>query len=79
MKPRTVNGCVAFAFDPKREAILLVAGDKTGGSQKGSTAPSSIRLTRDFLNTSNAEERLKLEMLKGARQQKEKMMKTLQE
>jgi hypothetical protein len=23
---------VAFAFDPKREAILLVAGDKTGGS-----------------------------------------------
>ena len=25
---------VAFAFDPKREAILLVAGDKTGGSEK---------------------------------------------
>jgi len=25
---------VAFAFDPKRTAILLVAGDKTGGSQK---------------------------------------------
>jgi hypothetical protein len=25
---------VAFAFDPKREAILLVAGDKTGISQK---------------------------------------------
>jgi hypothetical protein len=25
---------VAFAFDPKRRAILLVAGDKTGGSQK---------------------------------------------
>jgi len=24
----------AFAFDPKREAILLVAGDKSGGSQK---------------------------------------------
>jgi hypothetical protein len=24
---------VAFAFDPKREAILLVAGDKSGGSQ----------------------------------------------
>ena len=23
---------VAFAFDPKRRAILLVAGDKTGGS-----------------------------------------------
>jgi hypothetical protein len=25
---------VAFAFDPKRRAILLVAGDKSGSSQK---------------------------------------------
>ncbi len=25
---------VAFAFDPKRTAILLVAGDKSGGSEK---------------------------------------------
>jgi hypothetical protein len=25
---------VAFAFDPKREAIMLVAGDKSGGSEK---------------------------------------------
>ncbi|MEZ2228275.1 type II toxin-antitoxin system RelE/ParE family toxin [Microcoleus sp.] len=25
---------VAFAFDPRREAILLVAGDKSGGSEK---------------------------------------------
>jgi len=25
---------VAFAFDPKRQAIILVAGDKSGGSQK---------------------------------------------
>ena len=25
---------VAFAFDPKRKAILLAAGDKSGGSQK---------------------------------------------
>lgn len=24
----------AFAFDPKRKAIVLVAGDKSGGSQK---------------------------------------------
>ncbi len=24
---------VAFAFDPRRQAILLVAGDKSGGSQ----------------------------------------------
>jgi len=25
---------VAFAFDPERRAILLVAGDKSGGSEK---------------------------------------------
>lgn len=25
---------VAFAFDPKRKAILLVAGDKSGGDEK---------------------------------------------
>ncbi len=25
---------VAFAFDPTREAILLVAGDKSGGSER---------------------------------------------
>lgn len=25
---------VAFAFDPKRHAVLLVAGDKSGGSEK---------------------------------------------
>jgi hypothetical protein len=25
---------VAFAFDPKREAILLVAGDKAGVAQR---------------------------------------------
>jgi hypothetical protein len=25
---------VAFAFDPKRRAILLAAGDKSGGSEK---------------------------------------------
>jgi hypothetical protein len=25
---------VAFAFDPQRAAVLLVAGDKSGGSQK---------------------------------------------
>jgi hypothetical protein len=24
----------AFAFDPERKAILLVAGDKSGGSEK---------------------------------------------
>ncbi len=25
---------VAFAFDPERQAVLLVAGDKSGGSEK---------------------------------------------
>ncbi|WP_417480752.1 type II toxin-antitoxin system RelE/ParE family toxin [Maricaulis maris] len=25
---------IAFAFDPNRQAILLVAGDKSGGSEK---------------------------------------------
>lgn len=25
---------LAFAFDPKRRAILLVCGDKSGGSEK---------------------------------------------
>jgi len=25
---------VAFAFDPKRKAILLIGGDKSGGSEK---------------------------------------------
>lgn len=25
---------VAFAFDPKRKAVIFVAGDKSGGSQK---------------------------------------------
>jgi hypothetical protein len=25
---------VAFAFDPRRQAILLIAGDKSGRSQK---------------------------------------------
>lgn len=25
---------IAFAFDPRRKAILLVAGDKSGGSQQ---------------------------------------------
>jgi hypothetical protein len=25
---------VAFAFDPKRNAVLLIAGDKSGGGKK---------------------------------------------
>ena len=37
MKELRFNGGVwrvAFAFDPKRRGILLVAGDKSGGSEK---------------------------------------------
>jgi len=32
--PRLGRPRVAFAFDTRRKAILLVAGDKSGGSQK---------------------------------------------
>jgi hypothetical protein len=28
------SGVSAFAFDPNRRAVLLVAGDKSGGSEK---------------------------------------------
>jgi hypothetical protein len=31
---RVLQWRVAFAFDPKRKAILLVAGDKSGVSEK---------------------------------------------
>lgn len=33
---KTADGAwrVAFAFDPGREAILLIAGDKSGGSER---------------------------------------------
>lgn len=34
---------VAFAFHAKRDAILLVAGDKAGSMRSGSTANSSAR------------------------------------
>ena len=37
---------VAFAFDPNRQAILLVAGDKSGGS--------SARFYRSLINKSDA-------------------------
>ena len=36
---------VAFAFDPKRQAILLVAGDKSGGS--------SSRFYRELIRTAD--------------------------
>lgn len=49
---------VAFAFDPRRKAILLVAGDKSGGSEK--------RFYRRLIETADARfdrhlERLRLE------------------
>jgi hypothetical protein len=36
MRFKAANGIwrVAFAFDPKRNAVLLVAGDKSGVSEK---------------------------------------------
>lgn len=37
---------VAFAFDPRRSAILLVGGDKSGGSQK--------RFYRKLVDTADA-------------------------
>ena len=37
---------VAFAFDPKRRAVLLVAGDKSGGGEK--------RFYRQLLRTADA-------------------------
>ena len=41
---------VAYAFDPERKAILLVAGDKSGGSQKNSTRTLSGEPTRGLTN-----------------------------
>jgi hypothetical protein len=37
---------VAFAFDPERKAIVLVAGDKSGGSQD--------RFYRQFIDKADA-------------------------
>lgn len=30
---------IAFAFDPNREAVVLVGGDKSGAAKRGSTRP----------------------------------------
>src|SRR3984957_19276492 len=42
---------VAFAFDPMRNAILLVAGDKSGGSEKRFIATSSAGLMIASIHT----------------------------
>jgi len=42
---------VAFAFDPKRQAILLVAGDKSGVSKLQFYKALIEKQINDFLNT----------------------------
>jgi len=53
----------AFAFDPKRKAIVLVAGDKSGGSQ--------TRFYKEFIGKADARFDAHLARLK-AEEQKEK-------
>lgn len=48
---------VAFAFDPKQKAILLVAGDKSGGSEK--------RFCRTLIRKADDRVDAHLERLKG--------------
>lgn len=50
---------VAFAFDPIRRAILLVAGDKSGGSQK--------RLYRELIRKADERFEAHLRRLSGKR------------
>jgi hypothetical protein len=50
---------VAFAFDPKRKAILLVAGDKSGGSEK--------RFYRELIRKADERFNAHLGRLKGGR------------
>ncbi len=52
----------AFAFDPERNAILLVAGDKSGGSQK--------RFYRSLIAKADLRFSDHLESLKSARKGK---------
>jgi hypothetical protein len=50
---------VAFAFDPRRRAILLVAGDKSGGSEK--------RVYKSLIKKADTRFDAHLEMLKPER------------
>ncbi|MDE2500260.1 MAG: type II toxin-antitoxin system RelE/ParE family toxin, partial [Alphaproteobacteria bacterium] len=52
----------AFAFDPERNAILLVAGDKSGGSQK--------RFYRQLIAKADSRFSEHLENLKTGRKEK---------
>jgi hypothetical protein len=40
---------VAFAFDPRRHAIMLVCGDKSGGSEKKFYRELFTRPTNDWI------------------------------
>lgn len=53
---------VAFAFDPQREAILLVAGDKSGGSE--------ARFYRSLIKRADARFDTHLVALKAKRRRK---------
>lgn len=53
---------MAFAFDPKRCAILLVAGDKSGGSES--------RFYRELIKT--ADDRFDAHLAKLETQEEEK-------
>jgi hypothetical protein len=55
---------VAFAFDPKRQAILLVAGDKSGGSQ--------AKFYKRLLNTADERYAAHLKTLQGGTKKKGK-------
>jgi hypothetical protein len=55
---------VAFAFDPHRTGILLVAGDKSGGSEK--------RFYRRLINTADARFGAHLARIKSEKQKERK-------
>jgi Phage derived protein Gp49-like (DUF891) len=42
---------VAFAFHPKRNAVLLIAGNKSGGGERDFIVGSSQRPTKDSMST----------------------------
>ena len=53
---------VAFAFDPERKAILLIAGDKSGGSEK--------RFYRSLIEKADNRYQSHLGRLKAAKKEK---------
>ena len=55
---------VAFAFDPNRKAILLVAGDKSGGSEK--------RFYRQLIDKADARFVAHLSKIKKHKERKER-------